>query len=518
MANQYLSEVFDIDKEVENSGNKIFLIAGVGAGKSRFVTETLASKGAVLFITSRKAKAEADIKNSTFSSTYRQYFNENKLLITNAKLESMMQRFSNDHLQEIDEFIGHFDYIVVDEVHSLAADSIFTHSVGVVLSFMEYAAEKGKIVIAMTGTPEPIKYYFQEQGWAIRDYTKKCRYVHPQKVKIISKKHINKIIAENLGKSKIIYFANRTISITQKCKQLIKENIVCAKNISIIVSRSREKEYMESLKGFDSKHGQIIEDESRKTYADIVTNELIPESCHILFATSTLKEGMNINNKKIVMICENHLLSNLIQYWGRARLQECEVYVVADSQDHLSQMNELVYEYACSKEVEAANEFMQKRILAPQNVLSNLEKEQFAKHIEASNQYLYFDYISLRFKVLHLRYNEEQRILSNYDWVFTLINHCEKHNITWADWTSKPLYEEVLIRIAEMQPKSFPNTKERNALLNSIYYVYGIEAKQLEKINEALAYHNAPIRLENHKETTGDYRHKHYWLVVKVKK
>lgn len=515
MADRYLSEVFDIDKEVATFGNKLFLIAGVGAGKSKFVTKYLASKGSVLFVTSRKAKVEADIANSTFSGTYRDNFNNNQLLVTNAKLASMVHKISNTHLQEIDDFIDHFDYIVIDEVHSLAADSIFAPSSGPVLSFMEYAANKGKVVIAMTGTPDPIEYYFRDNNWAIRDYRDDCVYLHPQQVEIISKRSVLKTIILHLGKSKIVYFANKTNSITQLCKLLINDEHISANKISVIVARSREKEYMESLKSFSSNHGEIIETESQKTYESIINEECIPDACHILFATSTLKEGLNFNNEKIVMICENHLLSNLIQYWGRARLRECMVYIVADSQDHESKRNELIYEYACSKEVIAANEFMQERILSPHNALSNLEKEKFVEYVEASNQYLYFDFISLCFKVLHLRYNEEQRILQSHNWKEILFAHCRKYGITHFDWTSRALWEEALLRMADMKLKSFANSKERTLILTALYYVYGIEAKQLESINVLLAQYHAPVRLDDHKETKGEFRNKHYWQLVK---
>ncbi len=89
---KFLSEVFDIDREVEKYGNKIFLIAGVGAGKSSWVKNVLANKrgaqGNTLFITSRRAKVDEDIEQSTFNSR----LNSNdpgsfsRTLVTNSKL------------------------------------------------------------------------------------------------------------------------------------------------------------------------------------------------------------------------------------------------------------------------------------------------------------------------------------------------------------------------------------------------------------------------------------------------
>lgn len=64
---KYISDVFDIDKTIQKYGKKIMLIAGVGSGKSTWVKEVLTKKGHVLFITSRRAKVDEDIENSTFS-------------------------------------------------------------------------------------------------------------------------------------------------------------------------------------------------------------------------------------------------------------------------------------------------------------------------------------------------------------------------------------------------------------------------------------------------------------------
>ena len=63
---KFLSDVFDIDEFVNRGGKKIFLIAGVGAGKSTWVKKVLANKGSVLFVTSRRAKVDEDEANSKF--------------------------------------------------------------------------------------------------------------------------------------------------------------------------------------------------------------------------------------------------------------------------------------------------------------------------------------------------------------------------------------------------------------------------------------------------------------------
>ena len=62
-SNVFVSGRIDIDKLTQKNIHKIFLIAGVGAGKSTWVKEILPEKGNVLFVTSRRAKVDEDEKS-----------------------------------------------------------------------------------------------------------------------------------------------------------------------------------------------------------------------------------------------------------------------------------------------------------------------------------------------------------------------------------------------------------------------------------------------------------------------
>ena len=171
---KYISDVLDIDKLIEKYGNKIMLIAGVGSGKSTWVKDVLTQKGNVLFITSRRAKVDEDIAHSCFTSFVREQDGQRENLITNAKLGYILINAHADMQMTVDNFLNCYEYIVVDEIHSMASDSTFARSSFDVLTFIEYAAEQGHKVIVMTGTPEPVQSYFQNNGWHIEDYRKIC--------------------------------------------------------------------------------------------------------------------------------------------------------------------------------------------------------------------------------------------------------------------------------------------------------------------------------------------------------
>lgn len=176
---KYISDVLDIDKLIEEYGNKIMLIAGVGSGKSTWVKDVLTQKGNVLFITSRRAKVDEDIAHSCFTSFVREQDGQRENLITNAKLGYILINAHADMQMTVDNFLNCYEYIVVDEIHSMASDSTFARSSFDVLTFIEYAAEQGHKVIVMTGTPEPVQSYFRNNGWHIEDYRKICNYLLP---------------------------------------------------------------------------------------------------------------------------------------------------------------------------------------------------------------------------------------------------------------------------------------------------------------------------------------------------
>ena len=65
MSNKYISDVIgDIDDIVRQYGYKILIAAGVGSGKTYWVKNVLSKQGRVLFITSRRAKVDEDVRDS----------------------------------------------------------------------------------------------------------------------------------------------------------------------------------------------------------------------------------------------------------------------------------------------------------------------------------------------------------------------------------------------------------------------------------------------------------------------
>lgn len=504
----YLSDVFDIDEEVKQHGNKIFLIAGVGAGKTEWVKQVLAKKGNVLLITSRRAKADEDTNDSEFSKIYKVNETDSQTLFTNAKLSVFLKNDSLTNKKDIDEFINHFQYIVVDEVHSMATDSVFAESSFGVQTFIEYVAGKGKTIVVMSGTPEPVEEYFKTNGWYFVDYRKVCNYVHPNKIRIFPKRSVINNILTQSEQRKVVYFVNRTDTIADCCKMFLNSGQIAPDEIAVIVSRNRIDEMNEKLQGvLERKQAECIAKTSEETYENIVNKKLIPDGCKILLSTSTLREGVNIKNKDIYMACESHILSDLVQFFGRARLAGCTVDVINDVAAHPTMHSDLLYAYALENECMCANAFLKNKIEIEPEFLT--KKENFIRYVK-KNPYIDYNYIEEKFEVLHVKWAEECRLLEEKksNWKNRLKQHCEKWGIEFRDSTELAAY--ALNHVAEKNTKIYDKS-QIELIQNVLKDAYGIEFKQVSKINEKLEEYGAEFRIENGKGTKGEERNRTYW-------
>ena len=302
---------------------------------------------------------------------------------------------------------------------------------------------------------------------------------------------------------------------TTLCKELIKENIVTAGEIALSVSKSRENKYFDNLSAeLSSENYQNIMETTKRTYDNIIDKKLIPDDSKILISTSVLKEGINIKNPNVIIFCENHVLSNLIQYFGRAREGDTEVYIIEDSADYPIKHDELLYDYAIDSELETANTYHRKRIDDKNNIFSKAERQSLIMHI-TRNPYIYFDYIRNQYRIFNVKFREEERLLNYKYWKDKLISHCDHYGIKHRWFNLKNTYIDILIDFAKRK-EQFWGKENVQKLKNFLYSAYHIKYVTPKKINEELAEKKAPIRIHRGKGNAGDKRDKNYWQVLLV--
>ena len=139
---------------------------------------------------------------------------------------------------------------------------------------------------------------------------------------------------------KVIYFVNHTGTIRKTMQEMKEKHIGEIPNIAVVVADKNWEQMEKDLKAVFPEYNADL---SRRTYKNIIENQRLPEECQVLLTTSRLKEGIDILNENICMLCDNHILSNLIQFFGRVRIGGGKVYIVKDARQFSVHRNTLLY-------------------------------------------------------------------------------------------------------------------------------------------------------------------------------
>jgi len=340
-----LSEV-----DIKNLGNKICIVAGVGAGKNYWVINDLVQKGNVLLITSRKAVADETLAddNAFTSHAKSSYDIKQAVVFTNSLLDKLLHNSQSPHGLFSDKC--HFDYIVIDEAHCLVTDSTFSNSLFHLWNFIEDVS-KDSTVILMSATVNAIEAKLRE-GWEILDLTDKCIDVKPKKVTIISKKQAIRMLKTTTQSSKALYMCASAKDMINNLWKTLKENGINTGKVAGIMSDSRKKDLMANLP-----------DEVRKTdrcYNSIVNQGVLPKEIEILLTTSRLREGINLKDKKIKKVfIESHHSIDLSQFIGRVRHGVENVYIIDDAKQNRTDKDAMLSANYCSiVELDSANKYL----------------------------------------------------------------------------------------------------------------------------------------------------------------
>lgn len=403
MGEKYLADVIDFDKDIKPY-RLIQIYSGVGSGKNTWVT-TLADDGySILLITSRKATADAQAKKmeaTRFIDIDEVYTKEdsneqNLCICTNAGIEKFVKT-----VYDIDKpktyIWNYFDFIILDEAHSLVTDATFTDAPFHVMKFLRHIedTENRCKLVFMTGTPEPIEWIFSNSTkmsgeYKYLDYYKDCVHVEPEQLILFPYKNAAGEIVAQLKDHKderIIYFANRIEHIKKLVGEL-QERGVTEDEIGISYSdRTRDVSFSKRL---TEKMDRIRE--------SLVNEESIPQDIRIFITTTQNKEGINIIDSDIkLMFSECTQRTELIQIAGRVRKGLEALMVLYDTPQYFTFMTdfEALRDRKCLEKVnEAFDQFLEVPIMSeegnPQKVISNIEK---------SFSNIRFDYFTYQFEL-----------------------------------------------------------------------------------------------------------------------
>lgn len=329
-----LSSVINYDEHLRNY-RLIQIVAGVGAGKNYWAGYLIKQGYRVLLITSRAATANAQANKlgisrwidleKLYEANDTNVWGDNRynhlkyknVICTNAGIAKFVKKYySKDdprtHLWNM------FDFIILDEAHSLTTDATFTDAPFYVEHFLKYCYHMNKEIkiVMMTGTPEPVTWLFpdedQNKNYKCWDFFNTCTHLTPETVRFDSFKNVAYYIQKFYSKGeKIIYFAN-TIN---RIKQLVDE--------LVFLGIPLEEIFVSFSKGSKECVGKFPKEltDKMKSLQDILeTTEHLPEGIRIFITTSKNKEGINIEDKDLrIMFAESHERSALVQMAGRVR-------------------------------------------------------------------------------------------------------------------------------------------------------------------------------------------------------
>lgn len=419
---RYLDTVFnqlDFRREILDSDKRLFmLIAGVGAGKN-FWVKTLTEKGhedkgyspngyKVLLITSRVATVDAQVikldadKRFDFFKLFaaEDWWGDDPpvqkvVCCTNSYIEWYVKnQYDPDNPQT--HVWNAFDFIVLDEAHSMTCDATFSEAPFHVQSFLRHAHREAKNcrIVLMSGTPEPVSWLYEgvanEAAVQAIDLYKKCRHIEPKHVRLLPSVGLADEIAKKLNKGKrIIYFATRTDSMRDLISALNEKGIP---NDDIGISYSKDPKK-------DEKFPAELVEKMKRIKDALSEQEEVPSDVKILISTSKNKEGININNADIKdMVVESHQRDEVRQMAGRVRNGLDYLVIDKDAPQHWSNGSALLFavDRKCLASVnEAVLGFWESEKRRGMTV----RRRDDISAVEAQFRYLRFDFFEEKFRV-----------------------------------------------------------------------------------------------------------------------
>lgn len=418
-----VSDVIDLERDILPY-RLVQLIAGVGAGKNYWVRECLLKTRNpktkkpfnILLITSRAVTADVQAANMKanrwidLEALQKRGIGtkeQKTVVVTNSGIGNFIK-----NKYQIDDFTTHiwnyFDFIVLDEAHSLATDAVFADAPFYVLQFLKQALIHSKDchIILMTGTPRPVEWLFTMLKKLLENDNEsnflniydECRHIEPHHV-ILERRisAFSDIVQELKRGHRILYFARTIRRIKALYEKLtrdksLKELGITARNIGIAYADNRANQKRETWGSQDSdeKSYALTEDEvgeddnageskwfpaealkiKDQIRASIEDKGMIPDEIKILLTTSTFKEGVDICNEDIkVVFAESMIPAELVQMAGRLRNGIDELRVLYSLQD-CRNFDDINYEWyvdeCCLEEVnQAYQKYYIKQIATP---------------------------------------------------------------------------------------------------------------------------------------------------------
>lgn len=493
----------NIDYEADIYPHKLIQIySGVGSGKNVLIQKFVEAGKRVLLITSRQITAEAQAKKLGASRwidldrlldmeewDYEEFYENvtKNVVCTNSGLAVFVKKhFSPDKPRTF--LWNKFDYIVLDEAHSLSTDATYSDPPFYVEKFLNYAVNNSTSTcrfIFMTGTLAPIEWLIKEYNdqMHLADYFERTKHVVPKRIKVVSKHSARKMLAMSiLNGHRAVYFANTVDSIARLIEYL-KENGVVERDIGVMYSKDEG----------DSHFSPELIAKKTRIMESLKDKEVLPSDVKLFISTTKCKEGINIRDTDIsVMYSENHYYIDLIQMAGRVRVGLDSLYIIKNAkQNHISFS---IYDALINREcIDSLNVAYTKHMESYEGNDTNKEKDRFISHAENMFKCIRFNPISQRFEAYEGRihgimdFQKNIKLFSHYinNWD-TPVNSYGQTGIElfrkWFPYSQTTFYFDDVITLDEIRETTIDFLQDKG------YLDIPVTAEQQKEIRDFITY------------------------------
>lgn len=361
---KYVSDFVKIQDVCSNGITAIW--SGVGSGKNGFIEGVhsnevkkdgtvekidiygLCEYYRVLLITSRKAKvSETKIKHakdiSPFLSDVRHIddvnfddYDNKSLVCTTAHIKSRIQKDYSPSCLAPEPFWKKFDFVIIDEFHSLVADATFSDTAFIMKCFVDKVYEdciKGKQIedikpkmIFMSGTPNTTKNLLAKFSYKEFDLFDKAKYVKPKSINFTYYKNAVSSICECLKKDGTVVYYMCLLDKIQDLIDVAKEIGIAENQIAVSVSNK------DTIRMLKAQYKSTVYSNIDYINDYLSANMALPSEIKLFITNSKNKEGININTSPDLLVIEHHCKDDIIQICGRFRNSVKNVKVIYDAE------------------------------------------------------------------------------------------------------------------------------------------------------------------------------------------
>ena len=152
----------------------------------------------------------------------------------------------------------------------------------------------------------------------------------------------------------------------------------------------------------------------------------------------------------------------------------------------------------------------------------------FIDHIEKTNPYVYFDYLTGKFMLFDIKYDEENRLRAiqsmsdGQGWIIQLQQYCSDYNICFDDVVQRSedsalqSLNSYLSECAESKTRFIKGSTAQSALIMRLQRALSTGLSSVGSFNDLMASKSLPYEIDNGHRARVDGHTRSYWQIIRI--